>query len=91
MEQFIPLILNGVGGLVLGPVVSKALGGKGGTGAVAGIIGGLAGGYGMNAADIGFQSLLGSEALMGLISSFLNGGVGGGLIGGLLGVLTRAK
>ena len=91
MEQFFPLILNGVGGLVLGPVVSKALGGKGGTGAVAGIIGGLAGGYGMNAADIGFQSLLGNEALMGLISSFLNGGVGGGLIGGLLGVLTRAK
>ena len=47
MEQFIPLILNGVGGAVLGPIVSKALGGKGGTGAVAGIIGGLAGGYGM--------------------------------------------
>ena len=45
----------------------------------------------MNAADIGFQSLLGSESLMGLISSFLNGGVGGGLIGGLLGVLTKGR
>jgi len=91
MEQFIPFILNGVGGAVLGPIVSKALGGKGGTGAIAGIIGGLAGGYGMGAAGVGFQSLLGNEAIMGLLSSFLNGGVGGGVIGGILGVLTRAK
>lgn len=91
MEQYIPLILNGVGGAVLGPIVSKILGGKGGTGAIAGIIGGLAGGYGMNAADIGFQSLLGNEALMGHLSSVLNGGVGGGIIGGILGLVTRAK
>ena len=91
MEQYLPLILNGVGGAILGPIVSKALGGKGGTGAVAGVVGGLAGGYGMGAAGIGFQSLLGSEALMGMISSFLNGGVGGGIIGGILGAMTRAK
>ncbi|MEL7031176.1 MAG: hypothetical protein AAGL97_16205 [Pseudomonadota bacterium] len=91
MEQFIPLILNGVGGAVLGPIVSKALGGNGGTGAIAGIIGGLAGGYGMGAAGVGFQSLLGSEALMGMISSFLNGGVGGGIIGGIIGLVTKAK
>ncbi|NQY15375.1 MAG: hypothetical protein HRT81_16190 [Henriciella sp.] len=91
MEQYLPLILNGVGGAILGPIVSKALGGKGGTGAIAGIVGGLAGGYGMGAAGIGFQSLLGSEALMGMISSFLNGGVGGGIIGGILGAITRAK
>lgn len=91
MEQFIPLILNGVGGAVLGPIVSKALGGKGGTGAIAGIIGGLAGGYGMNAADVGFQSLLGNEAIMGLLSSFLNGGVGGGVIGGILGLVTKGR
>lgn len=89
MEQYIPLILNAVGGLVIGPLVSKLLGGKGGTGAIAGIIGGLAGGYGMNAADIGFQSLLGNEALMGHLSSFLNGGVGGGIIGGILGLITK--
>ena len=91
MEQLIPLLLNGVGGAVLGPIVSKALGGKGGTGAIAGVIGGLAGGYGMNAADVGFQSLLGSEAIMGLLSSFLNGGAGGGIIGGILGLVTKAK
>ena len=91
MEPYIPLILNAVGGLVIGPIVSKALGGKGGTGAIAGIIGGLAGGYGMNAADIGFQSLLGNEALMGHLSSFLNGGVGGGVIGGILGLVTKGR
>ena len=91
MEQLIPLILNGVGDAVLGPIVSKALGGKGGTGAIAGIIGGLAGGYGMNAADVGFQSLLGNEAIMGLLSSFLNGGVGGGVIGGILGLVTKGR
>lgn len=89
MEQYIPLILNAVGGLVIGPIVSKVLGGKGGTGAIAGIVGGLAGGYGMNAADIGFQSLLGNEAIMGHLSSFLNGGVGGGIIGGILGLVTK--
>ena len=91
MEQYIPLILNAVGGLVLGPMVSKMLGGKGATGAIAGIIGGVAGGYGMNAADIGFQSLLGNEAIMGHLSSALNGGVGGGIIGGILGLVTKAK
>ncbi len=89
--EYLPLILNGVGGAVIGPIVSKMLGGKGATGALAGIIGGLAGGWGMGEAGVGFQSLLGNEALMGHISSFLNGGVGGGIIGGILGMITKAK
>ena len=92
MEQFLPLILNGAGGAVIGPIISKILGGKGSTGAIAGIIGGLAGGYGLeNVANTGFQALLGGEGIMGHLSSFLNGGAGGGIIGGLLGVLTKAK
>ena len=91
MEQYLPLILNGVGGAVIGPIISKQLGGKGATGALAGIIGGLAGGYGMDTAGFGFQSLLGNEALMGHLSAVLNGGVGGGIIGGILGLVTRAK
>ncbi|MEM9939819.1 MAG: hypothetical protein AAF768_13315 [Pseudomonadota bacterium] len=91
MEAILPLILNGAGGAVIGPIISKMLGGKGATGALAGIVGGLAGGYGMNAADVGFQSLLGSDAIMGHLSSFLNGGVGGGIIGGILGLVTKAK
>ncbi|MEM9055102.1 MAG: hypothetical protein AAGB16_07235 [Pseudomonadota bacterium] len=91
MESLLPLILNGAGGAVLGPIVSKMLGGKGATGALAGIIGGLAGGYGMAELGVGFQSLLGSDAVMGHLSSFLNGGVGGGIIGGLLGLLTKGR
>lgn len=91
MEQYLPYLMNGVGGAILGPIVSKLLGGKGGTGAVAGIIGGLAGGFGMGEAGVGFQSLLGSGDLMGHLSSLLNGGVGGGIIGGILGLLTKAK
>ena len=91
MEQLLPLILNGAGGAVLGPIVSKLLGGKGGTGAIAGIVGGLAGGFGMGEAGVGFQSLLGNEAIMGMLSNFLNGGVGGGVIGGIIGLVTKAK
>lgn len=91
MDSLLPLILNGAGGAIIGPIVSKFLGGKGATGALAGIVGGLAGGYGMNAADVGFQSLLGNEAIMGYLSSFLNGGVGGGIIGGIIGLVNKAK
>ena len=77
--------------MLLGPIASKAQGGKGGTGAIAGIIGGLAGGYEMDAAGAGFQTLLGNEAIMGLISSFLNGGVGGGITGGIIGIVTKGR
>ena len=91
MEQLIPLLLNGAGGAVIGPIISKVLGGKGSTGLLAGLIGGVAGGYGMNAANVGFQSLLGSGDIMGHLSSFLNGGAGGGIIGGVLGLITKAK
>ncbi|MEL8055161.1 MAG: hypothetical protein AAGK66_03325 [Pseudomonadota bacterium] len=91
MEAILPLILNGAGGAIIGPIISKLLGGKGATGALAGIVGGLAGGYGMNEAGVGFQQLLGSGDLMGHLSSFLNGGAGGGIIGGILGIVTKAK
>ncbi len=91
MEQLLPLLLNGAGGAVIGPIISKLLGGKGSTGALAGIVGGLAGGYGMGAAGVGFQPLLGSGDIMGHLSSFLNGGAGGGIIGGILGLITKAK
>jgi hypothetical protein len=91
MEQLLPLLLNGAGGAVIGPIISKLLGGKGSTGALAGIVGGLAGSYGMGAAGVGFQSLLGSGDIMGHLSSFLNGGAGGGIIGGILGLITKAK
>ena len=91
MEAILPYLMNGVGGAILGPIVSKMLGGKGATGAIAGIIGGLAGGYGMGAAGVGFQSLLGADGIMSHLSGILNGGVGGGILGGIIGLVTKAK
>ena len=88
MEQFLPLILNGAGGAVIGPILSKILGGKGSTGLLAGIAGGLAGGYGMDYFDL---SLLGGDGIMGHLNELLQGGIGGGIIGGILGVISRSK
>ena len=79
MEQYLPLILSAVGGTVLGPVVSKALGGGGTQGLIGGILGGVGAHFGADAAGIG--GLLGDSALMGHIQSLLEGGVGGGLLG----------
>ncbi len=89
MEQFLPYIMNGIGGAVIGPLISKLLGGKGGTGALAGIVGGLAGGYGMDAA--GLLGLGNGADLMTHVGNIVQGGIGGGVIGGIIGLLTRAK
>ena len=91
MEAILPYLMNGVGGAILGPLVSKMLGGKGATGAIAGIVGGLAGGFGMGEMGVGFQSLLGGEGMMAHLSGLLNGGVGGGILGGILGLVTKAR
>lgn len=92
MEQFLPYIMNGVGGAILGPIVSKMLGGKGGTGLVAGLVGGLAGGYGMGEfAGGGVAQFLGSEGIMAHVGGLLNGGIGGGVLGGILGLLTKSR
>ena len=88
MEEYLPYVMNGVGGIIVGPIISKLLGGKGSTGALAGIVGGLLGGAGMDAAGV---SILGGSQLMNLLGEFLEGGVGGGLIGGVLGLITKRK
>ncbi len=88
MEALLPYLMNGLGGVIVGPILSKLLGGKGATGALAGVIGGLAGGAGMDAAGL---QLLGGSQLMNLLGDFLQGGVGGGVIGGVLGLLMKRK
>lgn len=88
MEQLLPLILNGAGGAIIGPILSKLLGGKGGTGLLAGIVGGIAGGYGMDAAGL---NLLSGSNLMGYLNEALQGGIGGGVIGGIIGLVTRSR
>ena len=91
MDAILPYLMNAVGGAVFGPIISKLLGGKGSTGAIAGIIGGLAGGFGMGQMGVGFQSLLGGEGIMSHLSGILNGGAGGGILGGIIGLVTKAK
>ncbi|MEM9226303.1 MAG: hypothetical protein AAGA24_07275 [Pseudomonadota bacterium] len=86
--DLISLILNAGGGAIIGPILSKLLGGKGATGVLAGVVGGVAGGYGMDAAGL---SLLGGSEVMGYVNEVLQGGIGGGVIGGLLGVLSRSR
>jgi len=90
MEQILPFLLSGAGGAVLGPIVSKLLGGQGfgliGN-ALAGIAGGIGASKGLDAAGIG--NLLGSEGIMGHLNTVLEGGVGGGVLGGILGLIKR--
>ena len=79
MEQFLPLILSGVGGGVLGPILSKMLGGRGTQGLLGGVLGGVGAHFGADAAGIG--NLLGDGAIMGHAQSLLEGGAGGGILG----------
>lgn len=88
MNTIIELASSGVGGAILGPIISKLLGGKGATGALAGLVGGIAGGFGMDAANL---QMLGGSDVMNILNNLLQGGIGGGVIGGILGLLTKAK
>lgn len=89
MEQYIPLIVSALGGTVLGPVLSKVLGGSGTMGVVGGILGGIAAHYGADAAGAG--QMLGDSALMVHLQNFLEGGVGGGVLGALAGGLLKKR
>ncbi|MFZ4070847.1 MAG: hypothetical protein ACOYJ6_12170 [Caulobacterales bacterium] len=88
----LPLILQAVGGAILGPVVAGLLRGRefGLIGNVlAGIVGGVAAGQGLNAA--GWLAPL-AEAVGGgqagvIVSSLVSGGLGGGLLSGLAGLI----
>lgn len=89
MEQFIPLIVSALGGTVLGPIVSRLVGGSGTGGVLGGILGGVAAHYGADAAGLG--PILGDTALMGHIQSFLEGGVGGGVLAAIAGLVMKKK
>ncbi len=89
MEQYIPLIVSALGGTVLGPIISKLLGGSGTMGVVGGILGGIGAHYGADAAGVGL--LFGSSPMMVHLQNFLEGGVGGGILGLLAGVLLKKR
>lgn len=89
MEQYIPLIVSALGGTILGPVLSKLLGGSGTMGVIGGILGGVAAHYGTDAASMG--QLLGSSPMMVHLQNFLEGGIGGGILGLLAGALLKKR
>lgn len=94
LEQFLPYVLQGVGGALLGPLLSAITGGKGfGTigNAILGILGGIGVGQGLDA--IGMEhvigDMLGGGGLMRNLGEVIKGGVGGGLLGILAGMIRR--
>jgi len=89
MEAYLPLILSAVGGIVLGPSVSKILGGSGTGGILGGIVGGIAAHYGADAA--GISNLLGDAGIMAMLGNVLEGGVGGGILGAVLGLVMKSR
>ncbi len=87
MEQYIPLIVSALGGTVLGPIVSKLLGGSGTMGVIGGILGGIGAHYGAEAGNVGL--IFGSSPMMVHLQNFLEGGVGGGILGLLAGAFLK--
>ncbi|PKP82891.1 MAG: hypothetical protein CVT79_02255 [Alphaproteobacteria bacterium HGW-Alphaproteobacteria-18] len=89
MEPYIPLIVSALGGVILGPILSKLLGGSGVMGILGGILGGVGAHYGADAANVG--QLLGSSPMMIHIQNFLEGGIGGGILGLLAGAVSKRR
>ncbi len=93
MQDLLPLLLNGVGGAVLGPILMKLAGGKGGLGTIMGLIGGVVGGVGVGQATgiAGFDlaSLMGGGDMMRMVANLIEGGVGGGILGVLAGKIAK--
>ena len=89
MEEYLPYILNAVGGGVLGPIISRLLNGQMSVGALGGVIGGLAAGFGADTA--GMASVIGNEGMMEMLQDLVEGVVGGGALGSLAGIFTTRK
>ena len=84
------LLLSGAGGAIIGPLVSQFLGGKDSSMVmrlITGVIGGAGAGAGADMAGLG--SLLGSDGVMPMVQSFLEGGVGGGALATITGMMTK--
>ncbi|MFN4024531.1 MAG: hypothetical protein ACK4MQ_06855 [Hyphomonas sp.] len=89
MEQYIPLIVSALGGIILGPLVTKLLGGSTTAGILGGILGGVGAHYGADAAGIG--PLFGSDPALMHLQNFLEGAAGGGLLGLMAGAVLKKR
>ena len=93
MEQYLPLILSAVSGIVMGPVTSKLTGGSGVGGILGGLLGGIGTYYGLEAANLHLFGVpaQGPTALKNILVYVLEGGVGGGVFGVIGGMLLKRK
>ena len=93
MESILPVILSAIGGLIIGPVLSRLTGGGGTGGLLGGVVGGIAAQYGLDAANIQVlgDAAASATAPMNIVNTLLEGGVGGGIVGILGGVLMKSK
>ena len=90
--DYFPLVLQAVGGAVLGPFLSALTGGRGfGTlgNAIAGIIGGIGAGYVLTKANVDIGSMMGGGDLMRMLAEVVKGGIGGAALGILAGLIRR--
>ncbi|MBF17352.1 MAG: hypothetical protein CME88_03125 [Hirschia sp.] len=92
--DILPFILQGIGGALLGPLLSALTGGKGfgfiGN-AILGVIGGIGVGQGMNAIGLedAIGSLMGGGGPMRMLAEVVKGGIGGGILGTIAGMIRR--
>ena len=90
MDQFIPLVISALGGTMIGPILTRLMGGGGTGGVLGGLLGGVAAHFG--AAQLGLgDALLGATPLMAHLQNFLEGGIGGGVLGLALGLVMKPK
>lgn len=89
MEPYIPLIIAALGGTILGPIVTRLLGGRATVGIFGGVVGGIAAHYVADYAGVG--PLLGTDPMLVHIQNFLEGGVGGGILGLVAGLLLKGR
>lgn len=84
------MVLNGVGGAVLGPILAKIVRGGMGTGFLGGLLGGIGAGFGAdmtNLNDIVATNvpMIEDGDILSYLQNLAEGAAGGGVLGGIVG------
>lgn len=98
ITALIPLLSQGAGGAIFGPLVGGLLKGQnfGLIGKLlAGIVGGIGAGQGLNALNpellSGLSSMVGGGDIGSIVSGLVTGGVGGGALSAIVGLVMGGK
>lgn len=94
MEQYLPLIIQLISGAVGGNVAGALMKGKNlGTlgNSIAGILGGVAAGQGLQAAGVDLAAMIGSGQIGAIVSNVVSGGLGGGVLMAVIGLIKPKK